>query len=81
MLRTAAIAAGALGLMAGPAFAASCPKHMKEIDEALAKNPSASAEQIAKAKALRAEGEAQHKAGKHAESVKSLTDAKKQLGM
>ena len=30
--------------------------------------------------ALRAEGEAMHKAGKHAESVKALNDAMKLLG-
>jgi hypothetical protein len=67
--------------MAGSAFANHCPMDMKAIDDALAKKPSLSAEQMAEVKKLRAEGEAQHKAGKHAESVETLGKAKKILGL
>jgi hypothetical protein len=67
--------------MAGSAFAAHCPMDMKAIDDALAKKPNISAEQLAEVKKLRAEGEAQHKAGKHAESVETLGKAKKILGL
>lgn len=74
----AAILATAL---ASPALASSCPRHMAEIDAALAKNPSVSAADMAEARKLRAEGEAQHKAGKHKESEEALAKAKKLLGM
>lgn len=70
-----------LGLIASPAFATSCPRHMAEIDAALAKTPSASAETLAEVKKLRAEGERLHEAGKHGESIKTLTRAKALLGM
>jgi hypothetical protein len=52
---------------------------MKKIDEALAKNPPLSAEQMAEVKKYRAEGEALHKAGKHQESVDTLAKAMKIL--
>ena len=68
-------------LIASPAFAFHCPKDMAEIDAALAKNPSISAEQLAEVKKLRAEGEALHKAGDHAQSVKVLGEAKAILGI
>lgn len=67
--------------MTGSAFATSCPKHVKAIDAALAANPSASAEDLAKAKELRDQGEALHKEGKHAESLAALTEAEKLLGI
>ena len=63
------------------AFANSCPTHMKEIDAKLSSNPSVAAANMEKVKKLRADGEAFHKAGKHAESEKALGDAKKILGI
>jgi hypothetical protein len=54
---------------------------MKAIDDALAKHPQISAEQMAEVKKLRAEGEALHKAGKHQESVETLGKAMKILGI
>ena len=41
----------------------------------------ATAASAAKVKQLRADGEAQHKAGKHDDSMKSLAEAKKILGI
>ena len=73
-------AAAAL-LMSSAAFAFHCPADMKKIDEALAKSPKLSAEQMADVKRLRAEGEALHKAGKHQESVDTLAQAMKILGV
>ncbi|HEX2013228.1 MAG TPA: hypothetical protein VJN44_20030 [Roseateles sp.] len=70
--------AGAL-LSSSAAFAFHCPADMKKIDEALAKNPKLSTEQMADVKKLRAEGEAFHKAGKHQESVDTLAKAMKIL--
>ena len=63
------------------AFANSCPMQMKEIDAKISSNPKLSAADMSKVKTLRADGEAAHKAGKHAESEKALGDAKKLLGM
>lgn len=70
------IVATVLALGSMSAMAGHCPLDMKQIDEALSKNPQLSAEQLAEAKKHRAEGEALHKAGKHAESVTELGKAK-----
>ena len=67
--------------LAGSAFANHCPMDMKKIDEALAKKPSISAAQMSDVKKWRAEGEALHKAGKHAESVETLGKAMKVLNI
>ena len=65
----------------GAALAANCPVQMKVIDDKLATKPALSAADAAKVKQLRTEGETLHKAGKHAESVKALGEAKKILGI
>jgi hypothetical protein len=75
------IAAGILAFTAGTAMAMHCPVDMKKIDAALAANPKLSAEQLAEVKRLRAQGEEQHKAGKHAESVDTLGKAMKMLNI
>lgn len=75
------IIASALALASSTAFASSCPKHMKAIDAALAKNPKLSAEKMAEVKKLRADGEAAHKAGKHKESTDQLEKAMDMLGV
>lgn len=66
---------------AAPAFASSCPVHMKEIDAYIQAHPDIDKKMLGKAKGLRSKGEAMHKAGKHDESVKALMEAKKALGM
>jgi cytochrome c556 len=71
----------ALAAASATAFAMHCPLDMKAIDEALAKKPSLSAEQLANVKKYRAEGEALHNAGKHQESVDTLAKARKILGI
>ncbi|MBI4969500.1 MAG: hypothetical protein HZC25_15390 [Rhodospirillales bacterium] len=76
-----ALAAAALLMAASPAFASSCPKHVKAIDDYLAANPMTMADKATKAKALRNEGEALHNAGKHAESMAKLTEAEAILGI
>jgi hypothetical protein len=73
-------AAGAL-LASSAAFAFHCPADMKKIDEAMAKNPKLSAEQMADVKKFRAEGESFHKAGKHQDAVDTLAKAMKILGV
>jgi len=65
---------------AGTAFAHSCPKEMKAIDDALpkAKLDAAKSDEVKK---LRAEGEKLHKEGKHTESMAALGKAKGILGI
>ncbi|MBO6521874.1 MAG: hypothetical protein JJ900_15915 [Rhodospirillales bacterium] len=76
----ACIAAALLVLASAPAFAGSCPLQMSKIDKAL-ESASLSAADMGKVKGLRAKGEALHKAGKHAESVKTLKEAQEILGI
>jgi hypothetical protein len=75
------IVAAAVVALSAPAFANHCPKDMAAIDAALAKNPKLTPAQLDEVKKLRAEGEAQHKAGNHAESLKSLQKAEDILGI
>lgn len=63
------------------AFANNCPNEMKAIDAKLDSASGISAENMAKIKALRADGERLHKEGKHDESMKALQQAKKLLGI
>ena len=71
-----------LGLtLAGAAWAHNCPNEMKAIDAKLATRPALSKETADKVAKLRAEGETQHKAGKHTESMAALGEAKKLLGI
>ena len=75
-LATAVLLAASL-----PAFAGSCPLDMKKIDAALADNPSISASDLERVKALRAEGEQLHQSGQHGESVARLKEAQELLGI
>ena len=69
----------ALFFASAAAFAFHCPMDMKKIDEALAKNLSLSADEMAQVKKYRADGEELHKAGKHQDSVDNLAKAMKIL--
>lgn len=75
ILAAAALAASSL------AMAHNCPNEMKAIDAKLSGNPTLSAADMGKVKALRADGEKFHKAGKHDDSMKALGEAKKLLGI
>jgi hypothetical protein len=81
MRKLLATMAGLFLFAAGTAWAHNCPNEMKAIDAKLAGKPALSKEVMGKVAKLRADGEAQHKAGKHDESMKSLGDAKKLLGI
>ena len=63
------------------ALANHCPKDMAEIDAALAKKPKLTAAQMSEVKALRKNGEIEHKAGNHKESMEDLAKAKEILGV
>ena len=78
MKRTFALAA-ALLFASVTAFAFHCPKDMKAIDDAMAKNPKLSETDAKSVKKYREEGESFHKAGKHQEAVDSLAKAMKIL--
>ena len=79
-MRKFALLALPLAFASSLAIASSCPKEMKAIDAAL---PAAKldAAKMSEVKQLRADGEAQHKAGKHAESMAALGKAKAILGL
>jgi len=81
MLKKTVLAAFAAAFVALPAVAAQCPLDMKKIDEALAASPQLSEEQMNEVKALRTQGEEQHKSGDHAGSVETLAKAKAMLGI
>ncbi len=74
-------AATVLVFASGAALAHGCPGEMRAIDAKLATAPKLAAADLDKAKKLRAEGEASHKAGKHDDSMKQLAEAKKILGV
>jgi hypothetical protein len=64
----------------GLAFAHNCPNEMKAIDAKMS-SAKLSSTDMTKVKALREDGEKLHKAGKHDESMKTLAEAKKMLGI
>jgi len=78
-LHTLVVALG-LALASGTAFAGTCPKHMKAIDEALPKAKLTEA-QTTDVKKYRAEGEKLHKEGKHSDSLATLAKAEKILNI
>ena len=78
MLKRTLLAAVLAAFVASPAFASECPKLMKAYDDAAAKDMSKATAEVKK---LRAEGEADHKAGKHADSVTKLKKAGGMVGV
>ena len=66
-------------LISSTAFAKMCPKLWAQFDTDV-KTTKASAADVTKAKALRAEGEKLHKAGTHDQSEKLLKNALKLIG-
>ena len=74
------VVAASLALASSLSVAGNCPAQMKAIDAALSK-AKLSDKDSAEVKKLRADGEAAHKAGKHAESMEALGKAKKILGI
>jgi len=68
----------ALMFVVSPAFAGSCPAKVGKIDAALSSGTAKSPEKV---KVLRDKGEAQHKSGKHSDSVATLIEAMKLAGI
>jgi hypothetical protein len=69
------LAAAMAFFAASPAFANSCPKEMAKIDDAM-KTATLADSDRQKVQELRKKGEDEHKAGKHADSLKTLGEAK-----
>ena len=80
MLRKGLLIAGLAFGLSAPAMAANCPNDMSQIDKAM-QTAQLSDSDKAKVQQLRQQGEDQHKAGKHDESVTTLGEAKKMLGL
>ncbi len=74
MISRSLICAAALLAFSAPALAFHCPADVKAIANALSK-ATLSAKEREEVMLLRDEGEAQHKAGDHAASVKTLAEA------
>ena len=66
--------------LAGPAFASQCPADMSKIDAAL-QTAQLTDEQKARVMELRQQGEQQHQAGQHQQSMETLGEAKELLGI
>ncbi len=82
MLKRLILAGVASVFIITTAQAGSCPLQMAKIDAALpSKMDGLSASNLAKVKALRAKGEAKHKAGDHGASVAALNKAIKIMGL
>lgn len=75
------ITAAVLALLASPALAFQCPGDMAAIDAALDAGADLSADDLARVKELRMQGEQQHTAGDHDASVATLAEAKALLGI
>ena len=82
MKRLFVAAAVVIGVgLSSPAFAKHCPMDAKIIDDTISTAKGLSELQKSQAKSLRDKGMALHKAGKHAESIKTLHAAIKILGV
>ncbi len=79
-LLAAVVAVFAVGVSAGPALAGHCPRDVGLIDKEL-ETTKVSDAQMSTAKALRDEGDALHKSGRHGPSVATLHEAMKILGV
>jgi hypothetical protein len=79
-MRSIILAAFAATFVANSAYAGQCPSMAAAIDDFL-KTASVSEAVKAEAIALKDKGVALHNEGKHAESVATLEEAKKKLGM
>ena len=75
MIARSLAAAALVVAFATPALAGHCPADVKAIDNALAAGIKMSAAQKTEVQSLRDQGDAQHKAGQHKESVGTLAKA------
>ncbi len=81
MIKRTLVAVAALVLFSTPALARHCPRDVKVIDAALARNTTLTAEQKAEVEKLRDEGERLHKSGRHGASLDALHKTMEILGI
>jgi len=62
-------------LLSSALWASQCPQDMAKIDAMLQSNPPSDPAVLAQVKKLRAQGEEQHKAGNHSQSMQTLDEA------
>jgi hypothetical protein len=74
-------AAAGLAAVSGAVWAGNCPNEIAAIDKKLASKPALSKADADKVAQLRAKADADHKAGKHGDSMKAAGEAKKILGI
>ena len=79
IMKIVLVAAALVVATASPAFAKHCPKDIAIIDQSMSK--ATDKMKMAEVMALRNKGEAFHKAGDHAASIKALHAAVKILGV
>ena len=70
----------ALGFSSSAAIASQCPGLVAKIDSILATQPNLPQSTLDEVKTLRDDGEKQHKAGQHGQSVETLNKALSMLG-
>ncbi len=70
----------ALGFSSSAAIASHCPSLVGKIDSILATQPNLPQSTLDEVKSLRDDGEKQHKAGQHGQSVETLNKALSMLG-
>ena len=80
-MKIAILAVAVLMLFDSPVLADQCPSDIVRIDIALAAGTSLSDADLAEAKALRDKGHKQHNTGQHRQSVETLHQAKRILGI
>ena len=80
-MKTILVASAVVVAMASPALANHCPNDLKIVDQAMSKMSGMNKMKMTELKTLRDQGDAFHKSGKHAESIKALHDAAKILGV
>ena len=81
-MRTFAIVTAFVGMLATPALANQYPQQMAALDQHLQQHGSMlKPDQLAKVKQLRAKAEADHKAGRHDQSLQDIRHAYQAMGM
>lgn len=82
MRKLAAALTAAASVSTVPAMANQCPQTLALLDGMIQSHASMlSPEQLAKARELRAQAEADHKAGRHEQSLQDITEAERAMGM
>ena len=81
-MRTSAILTALALTLATPALAGQCPQQMAALDQHIQQHGSMlKPDQLSRVKQLRTQAEAEHKAGRHEQSLQALRQARQAMGM